>query len=186
LSLAPVRGHAAGGVQICIPGRYSEPMPRPTATAEDLPTSHTAIVGDVAGMWSKLRWDADLFRDLQLAWPDEQEPLAYAAINVCIAASSLRDWVKADLRRREPRADRPSPKDIVQEIWAAVPLQPMCEAIANSAKHSVLSDRWDGTAVLAWEEDEESPPGYVLRYSAADGSRPGNWRTGRPTCSPKD
>jgi hypothetical protein len=37
-------------------------------------------------MFSKLAWDADIFRDIQISYPDEPEPLAFAAINVCVSA----------------------------------------------------------------------------------------------------
>lgn len=129
-------------------------------------TVHTAIVGDVAEMWSKLRWDADVFRELQIAHPAEPEPLGYAALNVCIAASSLRDWVKVAIKRTQGRREGPDGLSLDEEIWRAVPLQRMCEGIANTAKHAVHSeDRWSGEARLDWREnDEDAPDSFVLRY----------------------
>jgi len=42
--------------------RHSSPSGKP-------PTGHTAIIDDVAAMWSKLYWDAEVFRDIQVADP---------------------------------------------------------------------------------------------------------------------
>lgn len=119
-------------------------------------------------MWSKLCWDAYVFRNIQVAYPDEPEPLAYAAINVCIAANSLKDWV----RNAIPRSERGAKETLDQEIRNAVPLQAMCDAIANTSKHSSHSDgHWGGSVSLAWEDgDESAPEGYVLRYADADGA----------------
>jgi len=100
--------------------------------------------------------------------PDEPEPLAYAAINVCIAANSLKDWVQ----KAVPRSDRATKEALDQEIRSAIPLQAMCDAIANTSKHSSHSDGyWGGSVSLAWEEgDEWAPEGYVLRHVDADGA----------------
>lgn len=76
---------------------------------EDLgdPTRHTAVIGDVSTMWQKLAWDIQVFDDIQRDAPQEREPLGFAAVNVCIAASSLRNWTEtafAQRRRREGKS----------------------------------------------------------------------------------
>ncbi len=141
--------------------------PRTPRSGAD-PIRHTAVVGDVAAMWSKLAWDVDVFRDIQVGYPHEQQPLAYAAINVCIAATSLRNWaetaVRSDARASGRAFDR---QGFDSDLTVAVPAQAMCEAIANTAKHSRFADgEWPGGRVsLEWEEgDEDSPPGWILRY----------------------
>ncbi len=141
-------------------------MTRPSSRSGRPATTHTAIIGDVAEMWSKLRWDTDVFRDLQMEHPKEPEPLGYAALNVCIAAASLRDWVKVEIRRRQGRGSRPGGVSLDEEIWRAVPRQRMCDAIAITTKHAVhSSDRWTGEARLEWREnDEDMPDSFVLRY----------------------
>lgn len=64
------------------------------------PTRHTVLIGNPVTMWEKLAWDIDEFQDIQRLAPDEREPLVYSAINVCIAAWSLENWVVATLKAR--------------------------------------------------------------------------------------
>lgn len=124
-------------------------------------------------MWEKLSWDIAQFDDIQRNSPDLPEPLGFAAINVCIAAASLRDWTVAafvERRRREKRAVKE--KEVIDHIHEHVPQQRMCEAIANTSKHSRLKPgQWPGGVVkLQWEDDSDSdPPQYVLRHIHADG-----------------
>lgn len=131
-------------------------------------TLHTAIIRDPIDMWSKLLWDADQFRDIQVSYPEERQPLAYAAINVCIAAWSLRNWVQSvrarSMRRLKVKFDQAS---FLAEVLAAIPEQAACEAIANTAKHARHGEgQWPGGEVhLDWEDgDEDGPPGFVLRH----------------------
>lgn len=135
-------------------------------------TKHTAIISDPASMWSKLAWDADCFRDIQTRYPDETEPLAYAAINVCIAAASLQDWVKEFLKRAAKKAGTPwDENSFFNDVRLAVPEQSACVAIANTSKHSAFQERrWlNGEVLLAYEEgDENIPSGYVLYHVIAD------------------
>lgn len=134
-------------------------------------TRHTAIIGDAVGMWSKLAWDVDVFRDIQVCYPDEDQPLAYAAINVCIAAASLRDWVKAALEAEAKKAGKIWRNEaFYRSVDAAIPELLSCVAIANTAKHANFRERgWiDGEVVMAYEEgDEDVPPGYVLYHMVA-------------------
>ncbi|MFZ3005384.1 MAG: hypothetical protein WA047_04360 [Phenylobacterium sp.] len=124
-------------------------------------------------MWSKLAWDADVCRDVQISYPRERQPLAYAAINVCIAASSLRDWVISELTGRARAAGlKIDEKAHHKAMNAAVPEQAMCEAIANTAKHARHRDGgWPGGQVsLEWQEgDEDCPPGYMLHHLNGSG-----------------
>lgn len=141
-------------------------MPRPSPPLP--PTVHTAIIRDAGDMWSKLAWDADVYRDVQISYPSETQPLAYAAINVCIAATSLRDWVASEVARRARAAGlKYDEKAHLTAMYAAVPEQALCEAIANTAKHAKHRDGdWPGGEVrLEWEEgDEDCPPGYMLHH----------------------
>tara|TARA_R110000787_G_scaffold51907_8_gene122608 strand:- start:394 stop:966 length:573 start_codon:yes stop_codon:yes gene_type:complete len=134
-------------------------------------TKHTAIISDPVSMWSKLAWDADVFRDIQTSYPDETQPLAYAAINVCIAATSLQDWVKVCLERELKKAGETWDNDaFYQGVSNAIPEQSACVAIANTSKHSEFRERrWtNGEVLLTLEEgDEDIPPGYVLYHVIA-------------------
>lgn len=134
---------------------------------------HTAIIGDPVSMWSKLTWDADCFSDIQRSYPDEMEPLAYAAINVCIAAASLQDWTLKFLERAaKDRGKAWNESMFYEDVRSAVPEQSACVAIANTAKHSEFRERrWTkGEVVMDYEEgDEDGPPGYVL-YHIISGS----------------
>lgn len=135
-------------------------------------TKHTAIIKDPASMWSKLAWDVDCFRGIQTSYPDEREPLAYAAINVCIAAASLQDWVKEFLKRQANEAGSPWDEDrFFQDLMSAVPEQSACVAIANTSKHSGFrAGKWlNGEVLLTYKEgDEDYPSGYVLYHLIAD------------------
>ena len=134
-------------------------------------TKHTAIISDPASMWSKLAWDADCFRDIQTNYPDEKEPLAYAAINVGLAASSLQDWTKKCLQRGAEESDRTWDEDaFFTDLRAAVPEQSTCAAIANTSKHMDFHQRrWvNGEVLLVYEEGNENvPSGYVLYHVIA-------------------
>lgn len=137
-------------------------------------TKHTAIISDPVGMWSKLAWDTDVFRDIQTSYPDESQPLAYAAVNVCIAAASLEDWARTFLKRKSKEAGEKWDKDaFCRDVKAAIPEQSACADIANTSKHSQHREkRWiNGEVQLIWEEgDEDIPSGYVL-YHVISGSR---------------
>lgn len=136
------------------------------------PERHTAVITDVPMMWQKLAWDIDQFDDIQRSYPDMAEPLAFAAINVCISAASLADWASAAFISRRRAEGRPIGRaEVLAHIHATVPQQVMCEAIANTAKHSRFDEReWVGGEVrLDWSDgNEDEPPGYLLRHIHAD------------------
>ena len=117
-------------------------------------------------MWSKLAWDSDLFGDLQRDYPDEREPLAFAAINVCISASSLENWVVATIKRRQRDIVGKISRDVLVGLREAIPQQAMCVAIANTSKHANHAEgAWpEGEVRLDWEDGEHAPPGFVLRH----------------------
>lgn len=133
---------------------------------------HTAIISDPVDMWSKLVWDVDVFRDIQASYPDEVQPLSYAAINVCIAATSLQDWAKTSLEQKSKEAQEMWDKDAFyqafrQDVESAIPEQSACVDIANTSKHSNFCERYwlKGEVQLTWEEgDEDIPSGYVLSH----------------------
>ncbi|MDG2522961.1 hypothetical protein P7B02_15605 [Caulobacter segnis] len=116
-----------------------------------------------------------MFHDIQVNYPDEPEPLCYAAINVCIAAQSLPDWVEATLVKRQRRGGPKFNKAAFKALVAQeLPTQAVCEAIANTAKHANLRQSgWPGGEVrLIWYEgDEDIPPGYVLEHFSKDPDR---------------
>ncbi len=137
------------------------------------PETHTAIIGDPVTMWEKLAWDVDVFEDIQRSYPDERQPLAYAAINVCIAAWSLEKWVVSACKR-EARKE-PGGFDVTEfrrVLKTAIPQQAMCAAIANTSKHAHYDESdWSGGAVAVdWEVgDEDSPSGWMLNHIDSTG-----------------
>lgn len=136
-------------------------------SAGRIPSEHTVVIADATTMWAKLAWDIDNFSALQRDYPDMIEPLGFAAVNVCIAAWSLKNWVWTAYARQERQHRRtPAKDDFHLRLYAAVPEQRMCEAIANTAKHAALEEgEWHGGSVrIDWvEADEDSPGTYVLR-----------------------
>lgn len=119
-------------------------------------------------MFAKLQWDIDQFDEIQREMPDIAEPLGFAAINVCISASSLRNWTVAAFIQRCRSEGKPvRERDVVDHIYAHIQQQQMCEDIANTAKHSGFAERqWLGGSVsINFDEaSEDSPGGYVLRH----------------------
>lgn len=137
-------------------------------------TKHTAVIGTVVQMWEKLAWDIDVFEDIQRSYPNEKQPLAYAAINICIAAESLRDWVTETIRSRSPAGSTPSKDSIRDQLASQVPQLNMCTAIANTSKHHHFKEsRWIGGRVeIGWEEgDEDIPSGFALYHVDNIGQR---------------
>ncbi len=151
-------------------------MIRRSPTSE-LPSRHTVVVSDVESMFWKLSWDIIQFDDLQRNQPDLIEPLAYAAINVCIAASSLRDWaVSAFVSKTRESGRKVTEAEVVKHIHAHVLQQAMCEAIANTAKHSRFNEgQWVGGSVRVEfdEPSEDDPGGLILRHIHEDGAYSG-------------
>lgn len=152
-------------------------MRRSTSPPIEEAIRHTAVIGDPISLWSKLAWDIDVFRDIQVSYPDETEPLCYASINVCLSAWSLRNWLESvqarDARRRGETLDSEA---FYAEIARTILEQAACEAIANTAKHARLRDGdWPGGEVrLEWREgDEDVPPGYVLLHWSAGAGHEG-------------
>ena len=149
---------------------------RTKQSSEDTPTRHTVVLSDVESMYWKLTWDIQQFNDIQRNSPDFVEPLAYAAINVCIAARSLRDWTVStfvEQRRAEKRPIKES--DVVDHILAHVTQQGMCEAIANTAKHARFHEgKWARGSVRVdiAEPNEDDPGGLILRHLHEDGAWP--------------
>ncbi|WP_181849991.1 hypothetical protein [Thalassospira xiamenensis] len=130
---------------------------------------HTVVIGSAVDMWSKLAWDVDVFDNIQRSFPNEKQPLAYAAINVCIAAISLRDWVQAAVKHRA--GDEWNKDAFFQDLREAVPELAVCEAIANTSKHSNFrAGAWVGGRVeLIWEDgDQDTPSGYLLYHITSD------------------
>lgn len=137
------------------------------------PRKHTAIIGDVETMWQKLVWDIHQFDQIQRGNPDLKEPLGFAAINVCITAASLADWTVASVVERQRNEGKPTTDASVRkDIYTRVRQQAMCEAIANTSKHSRLKDGlWpDGEVRIDWEDaSEDNPSGFILRHVHPDG-----------------
>ncbi len=133
---------------------------RQTNTGES-PTVHTVLISTPLDMWLKLLWDFRVFRNIQASYPDDQQPLVYASINVCIASSSLEDYVMLD---RPVGMQRES---VRSKIRAAVPNSGVLRDIANTAKHaSHREEYWTGgKVVLRWQDSsEDGPSTFVLEH----------------------
>ena len=144
------------------------------ATSNENPARHTVVISDVESMYWKLSWDIQQFDEIQRNYPEVVEPLAYAAINVCISAVSLRDWTVATFVAKS-RANGKKVKEsiVVDHIHKHVLQQAMCEAIANTAKHARFHEgKWEGGSVrIDFEEsDEDDSGGLVLRHIHEDGA----------------
>ena len=124
----------------------------------------------------ELAWDIQQFDNIQRNYPEDVEPLGYAAINVCIAAASLRNWTVSQYVEMK-RADGALIKeaDVTTHIYRYVTQQVMCEAIANTAKHARFSEgKWTGGSVrIDFEEpSEDDPGGLILRHLHDNGAMP--------------
>lgn len=127
---------------------------------------HTVTIASVEDLYWKLVWDVLRLDDIQRGGTKDPEPLAYAAINVCIAAVSLRDWTVAALLG--PDATKAEKIGLYEKIRASVAAQVMCEAVANTAKHSSFrEDRWIGgsLSIVDVPADEDDPGGLRLQLS---------------------
>jgi hypothetical protein len=148
-------------------------MTRRTSTCE-LPSRHTVVVSDVESMFWKLTWNIHQFDQIQRTDPQVHEPLAYAAIDVCIAASSLCDWTAAAfVSKKRELGEQVTKADVTAQIDAAVPQQAMCRSIANTAKHSRFEEGdWAGGSVRIDSDppSEEVPGGLFLRYVNNNGA----------------
>jgi len=132
-------------------------------------TDHTVVISDFPSMYWKLLWDIDQFDTLQRNDPEFMAPLAYAAINVCIAATSLRDWVTTEVTARSRREKtKVLPEQVVRDrIYDIVPHQKMCEAVAATAKHSRFDEkqcRGGLVRIDKFEPSEDDPGGFFLRH----------------------
>ena len=87
----------------------------------------------------------------------------------------MRDWAETAFCRRARDAGlKFDAKRFEAELMQAVPAQAMCEAIANTAKHSRFDDgKWpNGQVTIDWEDgDEDSPSGWILRNHVGGASR---------------
>lgn len=119
-------------------------------------------------MWEKLAWDVDVFTDTQMGMPKERQPLAFAAINSCLAADSLGYWVlKSWKRERRARGQKAADAEFFELLNLKVPAQHICSAIANTSKHYDFHEgSWIGGSVaLRFQAgDEDWPSGLELLY----------------------
>ncbi len=133
------------------------------------PIVHTLIIEDVHTAWEKMYWDIDVFGDIQRSYPDEKQPLAYAALNACISASSLENWSLAQWKKQcRMRNDKPEERYFDNLLKTTIPSQGLCVDVANTTKHGNHRDRRGGDAELTLKFDEPSehtPPGFVVRKS---------------------
>lgn len=130
------------------------------------PTFHTVIIGDVRTAWEKMYWDVDVFGDLQRSYPEEQEPIAYAALNACISASSLESWAMTAWKRQRRQGDG-SANDINFHalLETTIPHQGLCVDVANTTKHGDHREsRWKGGKLDLRYDDasEDSPSGFAV------------------------
>lgn len=117
-------------------------------------------------MWEKMYWDMEVFSDIQRSYPDEGQPLVYAALNACIAAWSLETWARNSFVSGYPQKEKQDRRKYFDRVLAnMIPLQAMCSVVANTAKHGAHRDSgWDGGSLsLKWDDgDECGPAGFVL------------------------
>ncbi|MBL3565969.1 hypothetical protein JMM59_13285 [Rhodovulum sulfidophilum] len=148
-------------------GGRAEMRRRKEAASGKLPTLHTLIIKDVHNAWEKMWWDIDIFGDVQRSFPEEEEPLAYAALNACLSASNLEHWALSrwtrEQRQRGNYSDDLPFRELLEEM---VPQQGLCVDVANTTKHGGHRNiRWpNGELKLEYEEaNEHCPPGYTVR-----------------------
>ncbi|MBB2713974.1 hypothetical protein N2597_11490 [Rhizobium sophoriradicis] len=130
------------------------------------PEVHTVLVVDSITMWEKLCWDVEQFQDIQRSYPKERQPLAFAAINVCIAAWSLEQWAKIAWIKKM-RSEGKEVSGFSTLVRQNVPGQGICADVANTSKHANHRDEdWQGGEVLLeWEDgDEDVPSTFSLRH----------------------
>ncbi|NTG20647.1 hypothetical protein G6L00_09400 [Agrobacterium rhizogenes] len=137
------------------------------------PEVHTAIITDANTMWEKLCWDVEQYQEIQRSYPKERQPLAFAAINVCIAAWSLEQWAKTAWMQQARAGGQAADSAVFYTLVRQnVPDQGICADIANTSKHSIHRDEdWQGGEVqLEWDDgNEDIPPTFALRHVSSSG-----------------
>lgn len=141
-------------------------MSKKRAGSQKSPTLHTLVIEDVRSAWEKMYWDVDVFGDVQRAYPEEHEPLAYTALNACNSASNLENWSMAAwkklLRQKRLRFESKEFFDLLTDL---IPIQGLCVDVAITAKHgNHREERWHGGQLaLRYEEaSEHSPSGFTV------------------------
>lgn len=137
------------------------------------PDVHTVLVVDAITMWEKLCWDVDQYQDIQRSYPQERQPLAFAAVNVCIAAWSLENWAwTAWSKKMRKEGKEASNTAFRAKVRQNVPGQRICADIANTSKHAnYRDDDWQGGEVqIEWMEgNEDIPPTFLLNHVGSPG-----------------
>ena len=114
-------------------------------------------------------WDIDVFGDVQRSYPEEQEPLAYAALNACISAWSLESWARtAWKRQRRKTGGSGKVSEFNSRLETMIPHQGLCADVANTTKHGEHREsRWLGGRLDLRYDDacENSPSGFVVLKS---------------------
>jgi hypothetical protein len=112
-------------------------------------------------------WDVDVFGELQRSYPEEDAPLAYAALNACISSSSLENWVKSAWKRQRRIEGRNIDSDDFSSLLRInIPYQDLCVDVANTTKHGEFRDsRWkNGELKLEYDdESEDTPSGFSIK-----------------------
>lgn len=138
------------------------------------PILHTLILDDIRTAWEKMYWDIDVFGDVQRSYPEEQEPLAYAALNACISASSLENWSLVYWTRQlREKGCRVNDSDFHDLLSTMIPHQGLCVDVANTTKHGDhRENRWKGGKLdLRYNEaDEYTPSGFTVLKLHESGS----------------
>lgn len=90
--------------------------------------------------WNFSRYEGEIFRR-----PCNLESVNFAALDFCVAAVSLRDWVKIEVlrfARANPAIDLPQEESSFYSlIKARIRWQHVIEAVANASKHGTYDDR---------------------------------------------
>lgn len=133
------------------------------------PTLHTLIIDDVRTAWEKMYWDVDVFGDVQRSFPEEHEPLAYAALNACVSASSLESWSFVAWKRQRRKKDcKTEDSEFYDLLETMIPHQGLCADVPNTTLHGDHREHcWLGGSLdLRYDEadeaDEDSPSGFVV------------------------
>ncbi len=121
-------------------------MAKRRAPPQKSPKLHTLIIEDVHSAWEKMYWDVDVFGDVQTAYPEEHEPLAYTALNACLSASMLENWSLVAWKQQCRQKDlKKKSNDFFDLLADFIPNQGLCVDVANTTKHgNHREERWSG------------------------------------------
>jgi hypothetical protein len=121
---------------------------------------HPELLTSLRTPWDKFRkadWNFSRYEDELFKRPCNFENVSFAALDLCVALTSLRDWTKKALTRDVRAGVRDLPNGLIKlDDWPSyidrkIPWMSAIEAIANTTKHAEYRDiGWPrGIAMLA-------------------------------------